>query len=100
MRDERIEIIDVDLRSQKRGDYFTEARHFDFDSEQLAFGEWKSLFKKQIPRAIRIVHDEADDRAVGRVQNHQSQHMDVMSAEQRHEIVKAPKTIRSENGKL
>ena len=68
--DEAVDVVDVDLGFEERGQHVFELRFtVDLDGKDFAFGVRIVVVDEKLPSFVWIVDDQADDRAVGGVEN-------------------------------
>src|SRR6266850_3581893 len=99
-RDEGIEIVNIELGFEKSGHETIEIGGICFDDDEVALGEGKVFGDEQFASAVRIVHDDANDGAVGGVEDHQAQDVDVFGIEEADKVVEAANFIWGKNGEL
>ena len=101
MRDKRIKVVDVEFGFEKCRHEPVQLRGgIDLHGQQLTFGKRKAVIDQQTPRPFGIVHDAADDRAVGGVQHGQREHVHAVRGERVDQIVQTPQAVRREYGEL
>src|SRR5204863_4245263 len=71
-----------------------------FDHDKAAFGKRKIFGNEQLAGAIRIIHHDANNGAISRIEHHEAEHMDGLCTEQPDEIMQAPNLIGCEDGEL
>src|SRR4051812_39306072 len=82
MRNERIEIINIQFRLEQRRDEsvnFPRGVHFSDDEQTLSKRE--TFLHQQIARFFGIIQHQSDDGTVRRVENRQRQDMNLMGGE-------------------
>ena len=98
--DEGIKIIDVQLGFQQGRHELVQLSGGDFHHYQFAFGEREAFPVEHFARAVGVVHDHANDGAVGRVQDHQRHDMNALRSQQPNQVVEAPQPVGCEYGEL
>src|SRR5262249_19301022 len=100
MRDERIEVIYVQLGFKQSGHEALQIGWDGFDNDELAFGERELLAVEHFSSAFRNTHHHTDNGGVVRAQNHQTEPVNMFVSQEPNQIVQAPQPIRGEYGKL
>jgi len=98
VRNKRVEIIDVQLGfQQRRHELIQIGRGIQFYNQQFALGEGEAVLEQEFARLLRVIDHEAQNRAVGRVQNGHGKNVNVVRIEQLSEVMKAAKPISGKN---
>jgi hypothetical protein len=100
LREEGVKIVDIQLGLQERSHQPIQIGWVDFNDNQVAFGEWKALLHKQFAGAVRVIYNDSNYRAVGRVQDHQAKDMHAPRIQEPDEIVQPAESVGGENGEL
>ncbi len=100
LRDEGVEVVDVQFGFEQGGHEPAEFRRVDFHHHEFAFGERETMLDQQVPGTVGVVDDKADDGAVGSIQDHESEDVNAVGAEEANEIVETAQAIGGKNGEL
>ena len=100
VRNEGVEVVDVQLGLQQGGHEAAQAGGVDLDHHQLAFGERETLAHQHVARAVGIVHHDTDNGTVGGVHDHQGEDMNAVGAQQADEDMQAAQAVGGEDREL
>ncbi|SRR6266704_1539440 len=100
LRDERVEIVNVELGFEQSAHEPIEVGRICFHNDEVALGKGKVFSDEQLTGTVRIIHDDANDGAVSRVEHHQTQDMNIFGTEQANQIVKPANFVWCEDGEL
>ena len=99
--EETVDVVDIDFRLQQGAQHvFYPVFTFNFGGEHTDFGEGEIVVDHKFPRAIGIIDQETQDRAVRGVQNRQCDDVDIVGLKHRAEIVESAHSIFGEDRKL
>jgi (2Fe-2S) ferredoxin len=91
----RIGVVHVQFSFEQRvQDVVQPAFAAHFNCEYHGFGKGETVLAKQIPRAVRIIHNKTQNRAVRRVEHRQRENMHFAVGEAAGDFVKAAEAVR------
>jgi len=93
--------MDVDLGDEQSSQNLFEVTFVgDLDCQHVAFAKWKVIVDHQLSRFVRIVDDQAYNRTVRRIEDGESNDVNIVRFEQGGEVVEAANPIFRENREL
>lgn len=97
---ERIKIINVQLRFEQCRHETIQVGGLNLDDDQIAFSIGKVLAQEQVPSAIGIIYNDTDDGTVGRVENHQTQDVNALGIQHANQVMEPAQSVGREDRKL
>lgn len=99
--EEGVNVVDVDFRLNKgTGDGLEEGFVLDLHRDEPALDIGKVVFDEQVLGFFGIVNDEANDGAVGGIENGERHHMHFVHGKQTYYFIQASDLVIGMNGKL